>query len=76
MPTTFVVAPDSGYFIVTAKFTAKKLRTSSEQEALEFANAMVEAGYEVTIDRGWDVIPIPIALIPLEAESLKQKPNS
>lgn len=76
MPTTYVVAPDSGYYIVTAKFTAKSLRTLSPIEAMKFANEMREAGYEIEIYREWDTVAQPIALLPLEALSLKQKPNS
>jgi len=76
MPTTFVVAPDSVSYLVTAKFTAKFIKTDSKEEAEEFAKSMVDAGYEVAIVEEWNTIPVPIALIPLEAESLKQKPNS
>ena len=69
----YEVALDSSCYVVLAKFTAKQLRTRDVNEAKEFAEQMTSMGYEVVSYVEYDTIAKPIALLPLEAESLKQK---
>lgn len=75
MPTTptYVVAPDSEYYVIVANIKSKVFYEKDERSAQLLAHELRKAGYDVIVYRECDMVVRPTLLIPLEAESIKIK---
>lgn len=71
MPTKYIVAPDSEFWVVVASMRYTSVVVDSAEKAEKIAEEFRARGMEVVIYRELDLRAENPRLLPLEAESLK-----
>lgn len=71
--TTYTVAPDSWEIVIEAWMRTKRYIAKSHEDASKVVAWLESQGYDTEVYERWTVERQPL-LLPLEAESLKQKP--